>query len=198
MYAVDMDAETRIRKPTLLLVSGAPGSGKTTLAKLLSQKMGLYHIERDRLKFGVEFGKKTSPQERVNTVVPVYFKILATIIDLGVSCIADGAHFRGKTEKDLTYFRSRAIVLNIHCRTTDAIKRAKERDQERDETNPDWSVDYKPDYEVIYKDTAHPVNHGYSILEVDCTKDYQPNLDSIVQWVYEQIELESDSGRRLG
>lgn len=190
MYAVVMNVSPSINEPVLLLVSGAPGSGKTTLAELLSQRIGLYHVERDKLKFGIEFGKGYSPLERKNTVVPTYFKAVTALLELGISCIADGAHFRGKTEDDLTSFRNKATVLNIHCNTTDSTDRARRRDEERDKTHPDWAEKYEPDYKAMYSETANPVEHGYELLEVDCTNGYEPNLEEIIKWVYEQTGLE--------
>ncbi len=40
-----------MKKPTLYILCGLPFSGKTTLAKKLSEKLGFVHIDLDEVKF---------------------------------------------------------------------------------------------------------------------------------------------------
>ncbi len=177
--------------PLLLLISGAPGSGKTTLASELSARMGLYHVERDKLKHGIEFILDTPPEDRIRTVVPVYFRAITSLLELNISCIADGAHFRGRSEDDLKELGSGAVTLNIHCRSQNARQRAESRDIARgglDEA-------YRPDYDRIFDESLELVEHGFPTLEVDSNDGYDPSLDVIVGWVRERFDNASHAER---
>lgn len=168
-------------------MSGSPGTGKTTLAIQLSQKLGLFHVERDKLKYGIEFMLRSAPTEREQTVIPTYFKLIQTLLELNVSCIADGTHFAGLTEQDIADFKNHAHVLNVHCNAEQSVQRAKARDIEIRKTTPDWLAKFTPDYEAVLPRTSKPLDHGYKLLEVDCNNGYSPSLDTIVAWVYQQI-----------
>lgn len=44
-----------LRQPTLVVVTGAPGSGKTTLSKTLAETLRLPWLSRDRFRTGLFF-----------------------------------------------------------------------------------------------------------------------------------------------
>lgn len=175
-----------LQQPLLVLISGAPGSGKTTLATKLAQKTGLFHVQRDKLKLGIEFTSRTSPHDRKNTVIPVYFGLISALIDLGVSCIADGTHFHDATEHDLEQFVGRCTMINVHCYAEGHFDRAYAREQKAEikSEKPDWLPEYKPRFEDMKGLAVDPVNHGLPVLEVDCTAEYKPDLQAIVDWVH--------------
>ena len=179
-----MPTHAPLARPLLVLMSGAPGSGKTTLARLLSQKMGLYHLERDSLKLGIEFTSHSSPANRSKTVVPIYFELVANMLALRISIIADGSHYAGKTEKDLQRFGAVATVVNIHCHAANHHERFLRRVAAEAHEQPGWLPEHLPDITAIYQQTREPLAHGYETLEVDTTtEEYEPSLAVIVAWI---------------
>jgi predicted kinase len=181
-----MEKRTPLALPLLVLVSGTPGSGKTTLAKLLAQKMGLYHVERDTLKFGIEFTARTDPKDRKKTVVPIYWEVIYQLLTLRISCIADGSHYKGETEKDLERLGKVATVLNLHCQAAGHHERLLKREAARGNV-PAWEKGYTPDFERMYKLTNKPLEHGYQTLIIDTTDGYQPSIERVATWIEEQI-----------
>ena len=172
-----------LTRPLLVFVSGAPGTGKTTLAKELANRMGLYHVERDTLKLGIEFTSHTDPKDRLHTVIPIYFKLLAELLKLRVSIIADGSQYIGESEPFLAPFKDLATVLDIHCQATNWHERVLDRQAREKPLQPKWEKEFYRDLQDLYTRTHKPLAHGYEVLEVDTTEEYQPNLAAIEAWI---------------
>ncbi|MFI1658351.1 AAA family ATPase [Streptomyces sp. NPDC020472] len=48
-------------RPTLLVISGPPGTGKSTLARLLAERLGCPAVIRDEIKQGMVLNADPSP-----------------------------------------------------------------------------------------------------------------------------------------
>lgn len=80
-----------------ILVIGANGSGKTTFAKNLSQKIDIPYFELDRIYWKPDWGESTNDEFRAN-------------VDKVTSCnewIVDGNYARNQ---DLTLFRANTVI----------------------------------------------------------------------------------------
>lgn len=81
-------------RPTLILVTGAPGSGKTTLSKALSENLRLPWVNRDLFRTGLFFalGGWSEEPERVPSSqesIDVFFEAVELFLARGVSVVAD-------------------------------------------------------------------------------------------------------------
>jgi len=82
------------RQPTLVLVTGAPGSGKTTLSKTLAETLRLPWLSRDRFRTGLFFalGGWSDEPEAVPSreeSIEVFFEAVETLLARRVSVVAD-------------------------------------------------------------------------------------------------------------
>lgn len=82
------------RQPTLVLVTGAPGSGKTTLSETLSETLRLPCLSRDRFRTGLFFalGGWSEEPERVPSrkeSIDVFLEAVEMLVARRVSVVAD-------------------------------------------------------------------------------------------------------------
>ena len=78
----------------MVLITGAPGSGKTTLAAKLSSALQLPFLARDDVRRGLFFtagGWSSAPGEVPSSEASVeaFLSLIETTTSLGVSCIAE-------------------------------------------------------------------------------------------------------------
>jgi adenylate kinase family enzyme len=169
------------RLPLVVIVSGAPGSGKTTLASKLAHYLNIPHIERDKISGGLEYtlGKRV---DRVKQTIPTYYSMLSSMIESGMSFVTDGTLYKGVSEKDIErYISKSAFTVNVHARATNEKERFIERERVREGRSNDWVERHLKKLDEIYEDTVHPLHLGAPLIEVDANNEYKPSLAGIAR-----------------
>ncbi|HEY5695498.1 MAG TPA: AAA family ATPase, partial [Candidatus Saccharimonadales bacterium] len=90
-------------KPVIVYVSGAPGSGKTTLARLLADQLYIPSISSDLVHGGVAFLKPE--HNRKQTLNDVFVPIMINMAQRGISFIVDQVLQKGSQKR----------ILSIDC-----------------------------------------------------------------------------------
>lgn len=179
-------------KPIIIYISGAPGSGKTTLAKQLSKQLNLHHISSDLIHGGVAYTNPT--HNRGDTVQNIFVPHLVGTAKQGISFIVD--HVLQKNiaketiiDKLLPY----AHVIYMHTQAIDPIARYKKRLEE------DGTVDMRERRDFLLsraefhtnnlKNTNDPIELGIPRLIVDANDGYNPSLEEIIQFVKNNSQL---------
>lgn len=164
-------------RPTLIIISGPPGTGKTTLAHELARAIPCIAISRDEIKEGMvhaagEF-KADVGDELTQRTYPLFFEVLERLLRAGVTVVGEAAFqdklWRTKLEPlaDLAEFRV------VQCHSPDAPKRAAGRSRE---AHPDFIV--TPEYYAGFERlTIEPS------IDVDTTDGYDPSIEEIVTFV---------------
>ncbi|NJK50927.1 AAA family ATPase [Candidatus Gracilibacteria bacterium] len=84
-----------MNKPGLFIVTGRPGSGKTTLAHILAKKVGCPAICRDEIKEGFVNTMNSSHESLGNNVnkeiYDIFFGVLNYLISNKISIVAEAA-----------------------------------------------------------------------------------------------------------
>jgi predicted kinase len=108
----------------LLLVSGAPGSGKTTLAGLIANRLGVQHIDRDFIANGLRLTVQLGGSARLVQRAPATaFGVLEHLTAAGVSVVFSGTMYRGEMEQSVRRLQDFATVVNVHLTATNATER---------------------------------------------------------------------------
>lgn len=187
-----------MRTPTLVIITGPPASGKTTLAKRLSMQFGVFMLHRDGLKEtlfdSLGFQDREWSRKLGGASYELLYYLLRSILDVKVDAIVEsnfkhGLHsekFRGLQKK----YGFRVVQVVCRCDAETGLKRFRAR-VEKGERHPGhvdhvnfdevkemierW--DYTPlavEGEVIEVDTSHFENVEYQKIEKALKKSLAP------------------------
>lgn len=106
-------------KPKLVIVTGRPGSGKTTLAKEVGKVLHFPVLSRDEVKEGYvsTFNVKHDelPVDTNKKATEIFFKIVDFLLSQNVSLIAEAAFQHKVWEPEITKFQNSANAFLIIC-----------------------------------------------------------------------------------
>ena len=168
-------------KPFFIVVTGRPGSGKTTFAKKLGGRLFLPVISRDELKEGYvhTLGKRHAelPKETNKYVSELFFETIDRLLSANVSLIAEAAFQHRVWEPHLNRLKAKAGIVILICKPEDD-RVSRERFVNRGLENPlreyfhgDRGVDLAASYEEPRLDVP--------TIHVDTTDAYRPSIDEL-------------------
>jgi predicted kinase len=175
--------------PTLVVVSGGPGTGKTTLAHRLAGALGCPAVIRDEIKQGMVLatpGYRGGGDDPLNLpTVHAFFGVLRLLLEAGVTVVAEAAYQDRVWRPNLEPLTDLADVRVVRCTVESAV--AHERIVQRvkeDHRAAHGDLDL---LEAIADgrhslDAYVPICMDLPTLIVDTTDDYRPVLADIADF----------------
>ena len=176
-------------RPTVVLVSGAPASGKSTLARALARELRLPLLARDTITEALADSFQCASREVTQASFAAFWRLIADQVATGLGAVAETNLHRGVSEPAVRDLAQRAGVVLVHCTVARelSVRRFKER-HERGERNACFedgqrlaSLQERGDNESW--EQAQPLDLPLPLLVVDTTDGYNPTLSQIVRFV---------------
>lgn len=162
------------------MVSGAAGSGKTTLARELGLRLGCPAVLRDEIKQGLVLADaeyRAEPGDAMTVrATELFFEVLRTLVAGGCAVVAEAAFQDRVWNPRLTELRELGGVRIVRCQAPRAVRR--ERVARRLES--DGHRRAHADRSLTFPDGFVQVEMDVPTLDVDTSDGYRPGLDEIV------------------
>lgn len=173
-------------KPLIVYISGAPGSGKTTLGRLLSEQLYIPQISSDLIHGGIAFSNPT--HDRKETLKNTFVPTLINLSQNGISFIADHVLQADLSETDIIdRLRPYAEIIYIHTTCTNPldcyIKRIESSNLPSIVSRREHLLGLVDSHRQNLVRTSEPLKLNLPTLIVNTDNKYDPSVPTIIEFI---------------
>lgn len=170
-------------RPTLIVVTGPAGSGKTTLAHELATTIGCPVVSRDAIKEGMVLSHPgfvpATSDPLTRRTYGVFFDTIALLLRAEVTLVAEAAFQHRLWSPGLETMADLASVTIIRCQVADET--ARRRQQHRLATQGIRAAHADAQH-LAEAGTFDQIHLAAPTLDVDTTDGWRPDLPAIIEF----------------
>jgi predicted kinase len=172
-----------VGRPTLIVVSGPAGSGKTTLAHQVATTIGCPAVCRDEIKEGMVLshpGFVPSPSDPLTRrTYGLFFETLNLLLRGEVTLVAEAAFQHRLWSQGLAPLRDLAELKIVRCSVPDQVARDRQRQRLAAQATRSAHADAE---HLSGTDAFEPVHLEVPTLDVDTSDGWAPGLAEIADF----------------
>ncbi|QQG50458.1 MAG: AAA family ATPase [Candidatus Saccharibacteria bacterium] len=175
-----------MNKPIIIYISGSPGAGKTTLAKLISEQLYIPHVSSDLVHGGIELTQ--SNHDRKAAIANAFVPLMISMAQKQISFVVDHVLQKDMGKADIIdklVPHARIIYIHVYC--ADPIARYIHRIESSDLPNIEKRRAALLERAVFHKEnlsrTADVLDLSVPTLVVATESGYNPAINDILAFI---------------
>jgi predicted kinase len=177
-------------RPAVLIVTGSPATGKTTLAVKLGSELRLPVLSKDLFKGALleslGAASLSESQKLGRAAFTMLYAAATELVGAGVSLILEAPFRSGVSEPSLTALTHRAAAAVIVCTASSevVVRRFRQR-ASSSERHPGHMDRIRP--EMSRAIAFDPPDLGLPAVVVNTSDGYQPPLQELIEWISQHL-----------